>query len=101
MGRIIQSPAAQADIDEIAAYVSRDSLEAALRLIDTFGEKFELLSDFPGAGPAREELGPGLRSFPVGNYVIFYRKLSDGIELVRVLHGARNLRKLFRRDSRT
>lgn len=98
MGRVTGSPAAQADVDDIAWYISRDSFEAALRMIDTFDEKFKLLADFPGAGPARDELSPGLRSFPVGNYVIFYRKAADGIEVVRVLHGARNLRKVFRRE---
>jgi toxin ParE1/3/4 len=32
-----------------------------------------------------------LRSFPVGNYVIFYREVSEGIEIIRVLHGARDI----------
>jgi toxin ParE1/3/4 len=40
-------------------------------------------------------MAPGLRSFPVGNYVVFYRIVPEGIELVRVLHGARDLRRLF------
>ena len=52
---------------------------------------------FPGAGQARSELMPNLRSFPVGRYLIFYRPIPDGIEVLRVLHGARNLRKIFRR----
>lgn len=42
-------------------------------------------------GRLRGELATGLRSFPVGRYVIFYRALSNGIEIVRVLHGARDL----------
>jgi toxin ParE1/3/4 len=37
-----------------------------------------------------------VRSFPVGNYVVFYRVVTDGIELVRVLHGMRRLRSLVR-----
>jgi toxin ParE1/3/4 len=62
-------------------------------------EKFGLLSEFPGLGPSREELGHGVRSFPVGSYVIFYRALSegDGIALLRIVHGARDLRRLFHR----
>jgi toxin ParE1/3/4 len=40
-------------------------------------------------------LSPRLRSFPVKNYVIFYRPLEDGIEIVRVLHGAQDLPPLF------
>jgi toxin ParE1/3/4 len=55
-----------------------------------------MLAEHPGAGPARDELMRGLRSFPVGNYLLLYRPAIDGIELVRVSHGARNLRRLFR-----
>ena len=50
----------------------------------------------PGLGPERPELGKGLRSFPVGNYLIVYRPANDGIHLIRVVHGSRNLRRLFR-----
>ncbi len=46
-------------------------------------------------GRKREELAPLLRSFPVGNYVIFYRPASGGIQIIRVLHGARDVSKLF------
>ncbi len=42
-------------------------------------------------GHARYELAPELRSFPVGRYVIFYLPLVDGVELVRVLHSARDI----------
>jgi toxin ParE1/3/4 len=38
---------------------------------------------------------PALRSLSVGNYLIFYRPLADGIEIVRVLHGARDIDSLF------
>jgi len=38
-----------------------------------------------------EELAPNLRSFPIGSYLIFYRPVEDGIELIRVLHGARDI----------
>ena len=44
-------------------------------------------------GTARDRLAPGLRSFHVGNYLVFYRPVQDRIELVRVLHGARDLKK--------
>jgi toxin ParE1/3/4 len=45
-------------------------------------------------GANRDRLGSGLRSFPVGNYLVFYRTVPDGIELVRLLHGARDLSRL-------
>ncbi len=50
-----------------------------------------MLLQNPLAGRARAELGKDLRSFPVGNYIIFYLPLSDGIEVVRVLHGRQDI----------
>jgi toxin ParE1/3/4 len=95
MPRIVRSPESDEDLFEIAAYIARDNLAAALRLIDKLDVKLRLLSEFPGLGRARDDLAPSLRSFPVGNYIIFYRPLPDGIEVVRVLHGARDLRRIF------
>ena len=46
-------------------------------------------------GRARPELAADLRSFPVGNYIIFYRPIEDGVEIVRVLSGARDIDALF------
>jgi toxin ParE1/3/4 len=69
---------------------------AADELLRTFDAKLELLSGHPKAGPARPELRARVRSFPVGDYLLFYRPIRGGIELLRVLHGARNLRKSLR-----
>ena len=49
----------------------------------------------PDMGRLREDLSAGLRSFSVGNYVIFYRPMKGGIEIARVLHGARDFPPLF------
>jgi toxin ParE1/3/4 len=46
-------------------------------------------------GRVRDELVPSLRSFPVGKYVIFYRPIENGIEIARILHGARDLPSIF------
>ena len=98
MPRIIRSAEAQTDVDEIARYIARDSVDAALRWLDSVDGQLKTLAQFPGVGPAREELGAGLRSCPFGNYLIIYRAVKGGgIEAVRVLHGARNLRRIFRR----
>jgi len=43
----------------------------------------------------RDELAADLRSFPVGRYVIYYRSLPNGVEIVRVLHSARDLNADF------
>ncbi len=46
-------------------------------------------------GRRREELAPALRSFPAGNYVIFYRPVREAIQIIRVLHGARDIETMF------
>ena len=94
---INRSPEADDDIVEIASHIGADNLEAALRWVDVIDAKLRLLSEFPGLGAQRDELAAGVRSLPVGNYLIFYRPIDGGIEVVRVVHGARNLRRIFRR----
>ncbi len=54
-----------------------------------------MLAEHPGMGTSFDDLAPGLRGFPVGRYVIFYRCRQDGIEIVHVYHGARDLRSQF------
>lgn len=54
-----------------------------------------MLAETPGVGPKRPELSRGLQSFPVGNYLVFYHQIEDGIEIVRVLSGHRDLPPLF------
>lgn len=46
-------------------------------------------------GVARPHIRPGLRTFPVGNYLILYRQIDDGAEIVRVVHGARQWQDLL------
>jgi toxin ParE1/3/4 len=72
---IHRSPEADDDIVEIASHIGIDNLEAALRWVDTIDAKLRLLSEFPGLGMQRDELAAGLRSLPVGNYLIFYRPI--------------------------
>jgi toxin ParE1/3/4 len=95
MGQIIQSPQAQNDIIEIWVYLVQDNQAAANRLIATIDQKLNLLSDSPQIGQNREELAPSLRSLPVGKYLLFYRIIPNGIELVRVIHGARDIESIF------
>jgi toxin ParE1/3/4 len=97
MGRIVRSPESDADIDEVTLFIARHSLDAALRLVDRLDEKLKLLAWMPQLGPERPELGADIRTLPLGSYLIVYRPIRGGIELVRFLHGSRNLRRLFRR----
>jgi toxin ParE1/3/4 len=70
------APEAEIDLDGIWYYIAResDSIQIADRLIDSIIEKFSLLARYPHIGRPRDaDLRPGLRSFPVGKYVIIYR----------------------------
>jgi toxin ParE1/3/4 len=74
----------------ILEYIARDKPLAAMTFVETLKEKCHILARFPLLGSSREELAPGLRMFPVGNYVIYYRPQSAGVRIERVLHGARD-----------
>ena len=87
--RFRKLPEADADLDSIWAFIAADSVAAANRLVDRIGGVFEMLVESPLAGRDRPELQSNLRSFPVGNYIVFYRALSDGV--VRVMSGRQDI----------
>jgi toxin ParE1/3/4 len=89
------SGAAGADLEEIWLFIAEDDPDAADHFVRTIVSRFPTLASMPQMGRHREELSARLRSFPVGNYVIFYRPVNGGIEVVRVLHGARDFPPLF------
>ena len=89
--RFRKLPQADADLDSIWAFIAADNVTAADRLIGRIGEIFEMLIESPLVGRERPDLRSDLRSFPVGNYVIFYRALSDGVEVVRVMNGRQDI----------
>lgn len=91
-----RSVLAEQDYREIWRYIAADNPDAADRFLRKIDSKLELFAKYPAMGTARDKLLPGVRSFPVGNYLVFYRAIPDGIDLVRVLHGARNLKRLFK-----
>jgi len=86
---------AQQDLREIGAYIARDSLATALRVVETLESKCQRLAETPGIGRRREEIAPELRSFTMSPYLIFYREIEDGIQVLRVLHGARDIDESF------
>ncbi len=92
---------AENDLLEIWIYISRDSYATADKYIDKIKAKYEILRKYPSIGRIRSEYSPSLRSFPVNRYIIFYRILEDGIEIVRVLHCARDLNSIFLDHSST
>lgn len=97
MPSIVQRPRALADLAEIWDYIADDSEERADAFIDLLDRKIHALARRPTIGREREELAEGLRSFPVGRYIIFYRVIPKGIEIIRVLHGSRDLESIFQK----
>lgn len=99
MGRLDRRPQATRDLKDIWRYIAADSESSA----DRWAEKIEAicirLSKLPLSGRSRPDFGTELRSVPCGNYLVIYRALPDGIELVRVLHGARDLNAIFDREA--
>ena len=69
------------------------NVEAADRHVERLFEKCESLSHHPMMGRSREDLLQDARSFPMGNYVIFYlpRREGDGVTILRVLEGYRDI----------
>lgn len=96
MARIIRTDAAVSDIASIAEYIAADNLPAADRWIEQIDSTVRLLARYPTIGQRVEHLGAGLRRYCLRNYLIFYRPIDRGIELRRVLHGARQIEDLFR-----
>ena len=95
MSRVTRRPQAEADILEIWDYIAEDSLIEADRWLDRLDEKFALWATQPTMGRSRDELAPGIRSLAFGRYVVFFEPLPDGIDVVRVLHGSRDIDASF------
>jgi toxin ParE1/3/4 len=98
MPSIVIRPKALADLVEIWAYIAEDSPRQADALAAAIDREIRGLARHPLIGRARPELLTDLRSLPFGRYVIFYLPRKRGIEVVRVLHGARDLEPLFDED---
>lgn len=99
MSRYRLTPKAAADLRDIRAYIAgRGTTTAAARWIGTLRQRFRRLAETPGMGRARDDLAPDLRSLAVGDYLIFYRERSGGIQIVHVLHGARDIERIFREE---
>lgn len=86
---------ARRDVLDIWRRIAEDSETAADRFIDLLTRHFRLLGDNPHVGQRREELRPGYRSFPVGEYLILYRIREPGVQILHVVHGRRDLEVVF------
>ena len=104
MGRLDIRAEADADIDDIARFIATDDLEAGKRFYDAVAHDLLQLADNPRMGARRRAGDPALRdlrSWPVSgyrNYLIFYLAGDPGIDVLRVMHGARDVERLMKRS---
>jgi toxin ParE1/3/4 len=100
-GRIIKSALALNDLEEQAEYIRLRSPRAALRFLDAAEALFRQLASMPGMGEPFESDNPlfqDLRCFPIPKFpsqIVYYKPLRDGIVVIRVLHGARDVDRIF------
>jgi toxin ParE1/3/4 len=95
MSTVRRTPQARLDLIDAALYIAEDDPDAADRFLDAITKTMDRLGRHSLLGRTRPELTPDLRSFPHRQYVIFYRPVQGGIEVVRVLHGSRDILPLF------
>ena len=95
MNRYVINSLASRDLNDIADYFAENSLEAGERFFRDFNRKCQQLVAFPNSGKSYAFIRPDLRGLSLEGYVIFYRILDDGIEILRVVSGRRNFPSLF------
>jgi toxin ParE1/3/4 len=83
------------DLKEIANYFTTNSIEAGEQFFRKFDRRCEQLINFPNIGRSYAEIYPDLRGLPLDGYIIFYRVLDDGIEILRVVNARRDLPSIF------
>jgi len=99
---VVVRPVAERDLDEQAEYLAvQRSVEVSVRFYHAAEDTFQLLANQPEIGRRAEYRSPllsGMRTFPMKRFpkhLVFYRPLEDGVEIIRVLHGARDIESLF------
>lgn len=84
-------------MDDIWRHIAADDPAAAMRMVERLAAGVARLADFPESGRARPEIGAGARSVVVGRYLVLYRINGEFVDVVRVIHGAREITGLLRK----
>lgn len=101
MSVVIISPQADEDLFLIWYHIARDNKVAAEKTTKRFHYLFSLIAERPAMGARRDKISLGLRCHPADNYLIFYRPLAERIEIIRILHSARDIYKVMDNESHT
>ncbi len=95
MNRFRLSQQAEQDLEDVWVYLSQQDEILADKQVVQILDRFPMLAQFPDMGRQREDMLTGLRSFPIKPYIVFYIKIPDGIEIVRILHQSRDVDSQF------
>ncbi|MGB6301624.1 MAG: type II toxin-antitoxin system RelE/ParE family toxin [Rivularia sp. (in: cyanobacteria)] len=86
---------AEQDLEDIWVYIAQQNQLAADKQIAQILNRLPMLAQFPDMGKTRDDLLQGMRSFPIKPYIIYYSKITECIEIFRVLHQSRDVESLF------
>ena len=101
MNRVVQRDEAEEDLIEVFVFLGEKNPSSARHFVRAAEDTFQTLAEQPGMGKTLESKNPdlqGVRWFPVKDFpkvLVYYRPLTDGVEVLRVLHGARDLASLL------
>jgi toxin ParE1/3/4 len=98
MAILLKHPLAELDLLDIWDYIADDSPDRADDFLDRIESKLITLAQNSSLGRKRPDLLPNLRSFPIDNYVVFYQQIEDGIDVIRLLHGSRDMEEVFKQN---
>lgn len=90
---------ARADLLDIWLEIASKNLAAADRLYDRFEARVRVLGEYPEIGTARPDVATEARMLIEGSYLILYRIRADDVQIVRVLHGARDVSRQLYQES--
>lgn len=94
--KYVLSLQASHDLEDIFDYTrNKFGVDQAIQYVSEFEILFETLLANPDIGKNRDEIKPGLKSFPKTSHIVFYRVLPDHVRIVRVLHGSRDIIRFF------
>ena len=91
MGKVIWAPSALEDVNSIAEYIARDSVDRSALFVVRLIEATDRLQEFPLSGRVIPEIGePSCREIIYGTYRIMYRLVNNDVWITGVVHGSRN-----------
>lgn len=87
---IVRSPAAENDLIDIWCSAALENPSSADRFLETIANRILQLTIFPDSGPRRPDIAPDARTLVIGNYLVLYRHVPMKVEILRIVHGARD-----------